>query len=307
MENSDYKDMAAALRKAMKGFGTDEKAIIEVTASIGNNDRIKVREAFNKEFNRDLLKDLDSELGGNLKKTIMGLFLTPEEYDANQLYLAFKGVGTNEDAVSEVTATKTNNRLTDIKKAYFKMYDESLEVRMHSEVDGDYKKLLMGLMQCDREESEEVDMGEVEADCRALFQAGTEQWGTDETTFVKIFCQRSSQHLTALNDFYEQQYQKTLFNVINSEFGGDLQVLLKTIMEYHCDPLIYYANRIRKACKGWGTDDSILIRNLITVSNKNIIEELDQVYQKLFDMTLKYQIEDETSGDYKRILLRLVE
>ena len=307
MDTSDYKTMATQLRKAMKGFGTDEKKIIEVTAELKNKDRIKVREAFTEVFQRDLLKDLDSELGGNLKKTIMGLFMTPDEYDANQLWVAFKGIGTNEDAVSEVIATKHNERLSDIKKVYHKQYEESLEVRVDSEVSGDYKKLLMGLLQCDREESEEVDKGGVEADCRALFNAGTECWGTDEKTFVKIFCQRSPAHLRALNEYYEQQYQKTLNNVIMSEFGGDIRTLLMTIMGYHCDPYIYYANRIRKACKGFGTDDATLIRCLITVSNENKIEKLEETYQKLFNMTLKYQVEDETSGDYKRILLRLVE
>ena len=299
-------EYAQGLRKAMKGFGTDEDAIIEITASLTNEERVNVRHAFKKEFDRDLLKDFDSELGSNLKKTIMGLYRTPEEFDAHQIHQAFAGMGTDESILSEVIATKSNKRLLAIKQTYHKLYEESLEVRLDSEVSGDYKKLLMGLLQCDRDESDEVDKDTVEADCRALYNAGEGKWGTDEDTFTLIFCNRSSKHLTAINKCYTEQYHKGLVNIIDSEFSGDIKVLLKTILEFNMDPDIYYAHRIYKACKGWGTDDSTLIRVLITVSNDFSMKKLDEVYKKLYDMTLEYQIKDETSGDYKKILLRLL-
>ena len=306
MENGDYTEKAKLLRKAMKGMGTDEKAIIAVTASLTNKERIKVREAFKAEFNRDLIADFDDELSYNLKKTIIGLYRTPEEFDAHQLYEAFKGIGTDEDTVSEVLGTKCNKRMADIKQCYHKMFSESLEVRLDSETSGDYKKLLIGLLQCDRDESDDVDKDAVESDCRALYKAGEGKWGTDEDTFILIFSNRNSKHLKALNKFYEAQYHKGLMNIIDKEFSGDIKVLLKTIMQFHLDPDIYYANRIYKACKGWGTDDSTLIRVLITVSNDYSMKKLDETYNQLYNMTLEYQIKDETSGDYKLILLSLV-
>lgn len=43
---------AAALRAAMKGFGTDEKAIINILCHRSNRQRQEISQAFNREFNR---------------------------------------------------------------------------------------------------------------------------------------------------------------------------------------------------------------------------------------------------------------
>ena len=53
---------AADLRKAMKGIGTDEDAIIKIVANRTNAQRQQIKESYNKQFNRDIIKDLKSEL-----------------------------------------------------------------------------------------------------------------------------------------------------------------------------------------------------------------------------------------------------
>ncbi len=41
--------------------------------------------------------------------------MNPIEYDVNELYLAFKGIGTNKDTVSEIIGSRNNRRLQEIK------------------------------------------------------------------------------------------------------------------------------------------------------------------------------------------------
>ena len=72
---------AQALRKAMKGLGTDEKAIIKVIANRTNAQRLEIKEVYEQTFKRDLIKDFKSELSGNLENTVLALFVPPIEFD----------------------------------------------------------------------------------------------------------------------------------------------------------------------------------------------------------------------------------
>lgn len=51
---------------------------------------------------------LKSDLSGNFEKTALALLDRPSEYDARQLQMAMKGLGTNEAVLIEVLCTKTN-------------------------------------------------------------------------------------------------------------------------------------------------------------------------------------------------------
>jgi len=109
-----------------------------------------------------------------------------------------------------------------------------------------------------------------------------------------------------MNQLYTNQRGKSIIDVIEDEFSGDVKVLLKTILHSHINPADYYANRIYKACKGWGTNDSMLIRSLITM-DEVYMEEIKKIYKSKFGMTLADHISDETSGDYRKMLLLLIQ
>ena len=87
---------AAELRKAMKGFGTDEDKIIEIICARNNSQRQQIAETFKTAFGRDLLKDFESELTGKLETIILGLMDTNVVFDAKQVKKAVKGLGTSD-------------------------------------------------------------------------------------------------------------------------------------------------------------------------------------------------------------------
>ncbi|KAK2113529.1 Annexin A7 [Saguinus oedipus] len=68
---------AEILRKAMKGFGTDKQAIVDVGANRSNDQRQKIKAAFKTSYGKDLIKDLKSELSGNMEELILALFMPP--------------------------------------------------------------------------------------------------------------------------------------------------------------------------------------------------------------------------------------
>ncbi|KIK61116.1 hypothetical protein GYMLUDRAFT_166697, partial [Collybiopsis luxurians FD-317 M1] len=75
-----------------------------------------------------------------------------------------------------------------------------------------------------------VDKALVEADVKALYEAGEKKVGTNETAFCNIIISRSRPHLTALWDAYVHQHGKTLSNLIKSEFPDKMRTTLLYIV-----------------------------------------------------------------------------
>jgi annexin A6 len=78
------------LRKAMKGLGTDEKAIIAILCKRSNDQRLQLKDTYTKMFSKDLVKELHSELSGHFRDIILGLMMRPADFDAWSFNKAIK-------------------------------------------------------------------------------------------------------------------------------------------------------------------------------------------------------------------------
>ena len=295
---------AAALRKAMKGFGTDEKAIIKIIANRTNRERLAMIDSFKKQFNRDLIKDLKSELRGNFENATLALFQDPVTYDCQSLKKAMKGLGTNEDTLIEILATRPNYYINDIKQKYLKLYGKTLEQDLNSDLSGDLKKVMLTLSSAFRSENANPN----EADCldkaEQLYKAGEKRLGTNEKVFYDILTKASPQELTLIDKFYKQKHNHGLLTAIDKEFSGNMKKLLKTIVYVSLNPSEYFATRVNYAVKGLGTKDTLLIRVLVT-RHEIDLPQIKEAYKRLYKKDLIKAVEDDTSGDYKRLLVEL--
>lgn len=118
--NFDCNDDCQRLRKAMKGLGTDEMAIIAVLGQRSVSQRLEIVKQFKTLFGKDLIKELDSEISGKFFKTCRALCLDPAIFDAEELSEAIEGIGTNEDCLIEIICCRTNAQIVKIKEAYKK-------------------------------------------------------------------------------------------------------------------------------------------------------------------------------------------
>lgn len=76
----DPDEPARVLFEGMKGLGTDEQAVLEVIASHTNSQRQQIKFKYDVLYRKDLVKELDSELGGHFSKIVLALMAEPEEY-----------------------------------------------------------------------------------------------------------------------------------------------------------------------------------------------------------------------------------
>ena len=71
----------ASLRKALKGLGTDEDLIISILTQRNNEHRYMLKQRYQTIYNRDLIKDLKSDLHGNFEDAVIALLDSPYELD----------------------------------------------------------------------------------------------------------------------------------------------------------------------------------------------------------------------------------
>ena len=296
---------AAALRKAMKGLGTDEKAIIQIAANRTNRERLAMIESFKRQFNRDLRKDLKSELSGKFEDAILALFMDPVDYDCWSLKKAMKGLGTNEDTLIEILATRSNERINQIKARYLEIYKKDLVKVVQSDTSGFFRQVLLKLLEANRSNNPYPDQKDCNDCAKNLFFAATQKKEILNDTFLYVFTQKSREELALIAQVYYEWYRKTLFEVVKTSFSGDAKRILKAIVYALLSPSEYFAYRVNKAVKGLGTKDTMLIR--ILVSRDEIdMERIKRYYKQLYKVEMFDDVKNDVSGDYKTILLALI-
>jgi len=302
--NFDPKVDAEVLRKAMKGFGTDEKAIINVLANRSNSQRVYISIAFKQLYGKDLIDGLKSELSGNFERVILGLMLPLNDYLASELHNAISGLGTNEEVLIEILCTRTNQEIWAINEAYRRLYGKNLEDDIKSDTSGHFERLLVSACTGARSEAPADGMRAKET-AQALYQAGAGQWGTDESMFNSILVAESFQQLA--HTFYE--YQKltgsTVSKAIESEMSGDLKKGMLAIAKCVENRPFYFAEMLYKTMKGLGTDDNTLIRIIVSRCEIDMVQ-IKAEYERNYGVPLVDSISGDTSGDYKKILIALV-
>ena len=253
-----------ALRKAMKGAGTDEDAIIKIVANRNNTQRQQLKYYYNQKFKRDLIADLKSELSGKFEDAVLALFDDPYVYDAKSLRKAMKGAGTDEDTCIEILCTRPNWYLRNIITAYGNLFKADLIKDIQSDFSGNLQKILVSILNCSRSENAQPNHQIIENYAQQLIKGGIKRLGTDEKLFIDILTKCSTQELQYLSQVYQQLAKESLLKSIDKEFSGNLKKTLKTIILANTTPSEYFASRVFEAIKGAGTNDRLLMRILIT-------------------------------------------
>ncbi|XP_030647386.1 annexin A1a [Chanos chanos] len=296
---------AGVLDKAIKAKGVDESTIIEVLVKRSNAQRQQIKAAYQQASGKPLDAALKSALKGELEEVVLALLMTPAHYDAQQLKLAMKGLGTDEDTLIEILASRTNKEIKEIKRVYKEEYKKELEDDIKSDTSGDFRNALLSLCKAARNEDPLVYDDQVENDARALYEAGEKRKGTDCTVFIDILTTRSASHLRKVFERYSKFSDVDVAKAIDLELKGDIERCLVAVVKCAGSKPAFFAEKLNLAMKGSGYKGKILTRILVSRSEVDL-GAIKQEYQKKYGKSLYQAILDDTKGDYEKILVALL-
>ncbi len=279
-------------------------AIIQIIAHRPNVHRQKIIQEYSNKYQTNLLDDFKNELSGNFLEATTALFYTPIDYDCSQIYKAMKGLGTNEDTLIEIFASRSNEELTKIKIRYNELYSKNLYKQVESDTSGFFRKILLKLLEANRPNNPYPDEQQCGESAKRLYDASEKKKEVWQETFLYMFTQKSREELTLISQIY-YKYSKTLFEVIESLFSEDTKRPFKAIVYSLKSPSKYFSYRIHKAIKGFGTKDTILIRVFVYRDEVDIFR-IKRYFKQLCQKDMYDAVKNDINGDYQTLLLELI-
>ncbi|WPH03245.1 Annexin [Acrodontium crateriforme] len=306
--NMDMGHAADELRRAMKGFGTDEKTLVQVLGGMDALQVASVKIAFQQRHHRDLMKDVHGETSGHFREGLEAIIRGPLDQDCHALHESIKGLGTKESAMNDVLLSRKNGDLEAIKQHYHHKYHRSLESDVQGDLSMKTERLFNLVISAHRNpESTPVIPQQTQADVEEIYRATEGRTGTDQMTVCSIIAQRSDGQLRAISQAYRQRSGRSLEACIKSEFSGHMEDALLFMIRHAEDPAKHDADLLENAMAGLGTNDSALVRRIVMIHwDKQRLHQCKAAYKHFYKRDLADRIRGETSGDYEKLMLACI-
>ncbi|KAM9770487.1 annexin A5b [Menidia menidia] len=220
--------------------------------------------------------------------------------DAEVLYKAMKGLGTDEDAILQLVTARSNSQRQEIKASYKTLYGKDLIDDLKGELGGKFENLIVALM-----------TPPLAYDVTLLRNA-IKGAGTDEKVLVEVLASRTSQQVKDIVAAYRQEYDDNLEEDVCGDTSGHFQRLLVILLQANRQAGIQGGNiesdaeaLFKAGEEKFGTDEQAFVTILGNRSAEHLRKVFD-AYMKLSGYDLEESIQRETSGNLKAILLAVV-
>eukprot|EP00050_Salpingoeca_kvevrii_P014297 m.34621 g.34621 ORF g.34621 m.34621 type:complete len:293 (-) comp5679_c0_seq1:111-989(-) len=214
-----------------------------------------------------------------------------------------KGFGTDESAITNVLGHRTTQQRLQIKLTYKTLYGKDLVSSLHSELSGNYRRVVMALMR-----------SSAERDAYWL-RKGMKGMGTDESALIEILCTRENDEIKEIVAAYKQEYSRDLEKDVISETSGHFKRLLVSMVQAnrpssslpidHAKAKEDAAALYKAGVKRFGTDESTFNKIMCTRSYEQLRATFNE-YEKICKYDMETTIKREMSGDLKDGMLALV-
>lgn len=297
----------------MKGFGTDEALLIRTLAHIPPSEipcLISTYPTNQDSKGRILENDIKSETSGNFEKCLLSILRGPLQNDVEALEYALEGAGTKEDWLNDVLIGRSNADIHAIKHAYQAKYHRSLESDIRSDLSLKTERLFTMILAGTRQEdSAPVLPQNVKADVDALYHATEGRVGTDQLTVCAILSNRSDGQIRAIAHEYKNgQRHGDLEKVIKKEFAGHMEGALLQMLRCGTDRAMRDAKRLEACMAGPGTKDYRLVAVVTALHwDRQHMAQVKGAYRHAYRKELAQRIRGDTSGDYERCLVAMIE
>ena len=266
---------------------SDKTKIVEFICKLNKEQRLKLKETYVASYGTELIKDLEKVLSGNVEKLVCGLIKSFIDFDAEQIYLSMKGLGTDEDTLSEMIATKPSRHLNKIKQRYPELYNETLENDIKGDTSDYYRNILIAMIQGGRSDNPYPNSQKMKDIVNKL----NDDNENIKESFVSYLVNCSYGEICTICREYEKIHNKNILEGIKNKFGKDEYNFFNVLLNYISDPGKFFAEKIH------GFKDKDLIR--IIVSNEEILNDIKDAYKELYNTELIDDIKNNTDGDFQ--------
>jgi annexin A7/11 len=292
----------------MKGFGTDEKALIATMSKKDPLQMESIRSQYDQRLLRNLITDLEKETSGYFAKGLVEIARGPLVSDCYNLMEAMKGLGTKEVILDDILIGRSNADINAIKEKYQQLFHRTLEADLKSDLSAATEQMYMMIIAGRRaEDSHPVNPQEIEQAVTEL-QAGMGGFvGKNTAQICQILTSKNDAQIKAIAQLYQQRYQKSLDTQIKSAFSGHMEDALRLLVARASNRAEAEAVRLEEAMAGIGTKDNLLVMRVVRCHwNQQFMSAVSAEFKRVVKKDLVKRIEGETRGDYEKLMVACV-
>ncbi|TNN06514.1 Annexin A4 isoform 1 [Schistosoma japonicum] len=225
---------ARELRRAVKGAGTDEDALIEILCSRTNAQIKQIKETYTKIFpNRDLENDVKSDTSRHFKRVCVALLQADRDEslkvdmelvkkDAENLYRTGEQIlGTDESKFIQVLISRSYAHLRLVFEEYSTIGKKNIEDTLKSEMHGDTLRAFLSIISCIKNKPKYF---------AEKLEKSMKRLGTDNRTLIRIIVSRCEVDLGTIKKEFQSLTGKTLESYIHDETSGDFCSILLALV-----------------------------------------------------------------------------
>lgn len=308
----------------MKGFGTDERALVHILANKDPYQVAMIRQVYHQRHKRSLETDVASEVNGHFEDGLLAIIRGPLQQDVHLLHHAMSGIGTKESILNDVLLGRSNADIAAIKRTYQATYHRTLESVVKDDLSMKTERHFMMVLAGNRaEDGAPVIPQQIDNDVLELYKATEGKVGTDELLVCSILSSRNDSQIRSIGLAYEAKFRKSLETVIKKvrallmdttvvtnlkeEFSGHMETALVYQLRAGMDRVMRDAILLEESMAGVGTQDLLLLNRVVRYHwDRNHMHQVKAAYKQRFGHDLGHRIRGETGGDYERLLIACI-
>ena len=303
---STIKISVERLHEALNSKNKDETCL-EIVVTNNLQQRLEISLMYEELYKKSLYEELKSKLSGNFKELIGYLFLSPQEFSAKMLKRGFKGFTIDEEIIFEILSAHTLDEYKLIEAAYKNETKRELKKDIEKYFSGNLKKNLLNLISIQRRTNKIPDMKFCENLADELINEDIKKWIDNINLIKKVFIECSPEEMDLIGRFYFQKKGLSLIEDIEKNVGmKQHKTFLREILYNNIVPHELYAEKIHKAIKGVGTNNSLLNRCLASRCGLDM-RQINEIYSWKYKTSLRHDISGDCSGIYKKLCLYVAE
>ncbi|KAK4483547.1 hypothetical protein RD792_010745 [Penstemon davidsonii] len=222
---------AEALRKAVQGWGTDEKAIISILGHRNPIQRKKIRQAYEELYEEDLVKRLESELSGDFEflVALVSIYRYKGEEinsrlansEADILHDAIKEKTFDHDEVVRIISTRSKAQVLATLNHYKDSHGSSITKFLRDDPSSDYLIALRTTIRCLDDHKKYYEK---------VIRHALNGPGTDEESLTRVVVTRAEKDLKDIKNIFHKRNSVPLDHAVAKDTSGDYKAFLLTLL-----------------------------------------------------------------------------